>query len=311
MNNDDHLLTLKIDAYIKGQLSDVEQKAFEQALQTDAPLVERVRLQRAELVLLEHIAEEDLRLKVRKWSGQMDDGDAHPPRQWWRHPLSILAFLGGTVALFFLFLPKKTTTDTVEQDALKAQQDTTQSMPTSKDLPELDTLKKIELPIQNTKPPTQNPKSKTPNPPPIAVVKNKAIEDELLAYVEDIERTTERGNDNISPLSKSIQLIQNQNFTSARSALSDINPQAVNYADTQFLLGTIDYLQNKPKAAAATFKTLSETDGYIRKEQATYYWATSLLADGQTTEAKKILTQIATDTEHPKHDAAIVLLKSL
>ena len=109
MNNDDHLLTLKIDAYIKGQLSDVERQAFENDLQTDATLANRVRTQRAELVMLEIMAEETLRLKVRKWSSQMDDDK--PSRQWWRHPLSIFAFLSGIVALFFLLFSKKTVTD--------------------------------------------------------------------------------------------------------------------------------------------------------------------------------------------------------
>ena len=132
-----------------------------------------------------------------------------------------------------------------------------------------------------------------------------------MAYVEDIDRTTERGNDANAPLSKSVQFIQNQKFISARKQLVSISPQAVHYADAQFLLATIDYLQNKPKAAAATFKTLSNMDGYIRKEQAAYYWAVSLIADGKVSEAKKILTQIAADTEHPKHDAAMVLLKLL
>lgn len=310
MNNDNHLLTLKIDTYIKGQLSDIEQKAFEQDLQTDAILVEHVRLQRAELILLERIAEESLRLKVRKWSAAIDD-EGKPFKKWWQHPLSIFAFLVGIVALFFLFFPKTATPDTVEQSTLKEKQDTTQSTPTSKVLPKIDTIKKIELPIPNTKPATQSPKPKTQNAPPIAVVKNRVIEDELLAYIEDIERTSERGDDMVSPLSKSVQFIQNQNFTSARSLLTNINPQAINYADEQFLLATIDYLQKKPRAAAVTFKTLSDMDGYIRKEQATYYWATSLMANGQLIAAKGILTKIAADTEHPKHDAAIVLLKSL
>ena len=298
MNNDDHLLTLKIDAYIKGQLSDVEQQAFEKELETDAALAERVRMQRAELVLLEQIAEEDLRLKVRKWSAQMDKDDNNSPRPWWRHPLSILAFLSGIVVLFFLFYPKKTTTDAAIQVPSKIEKS--------------DTTQAARGKGQEAKPETQNPQLKTQNPkPPVATIQQAAIRNDLLAYVEDIDRTTERGNDANAPLSKSVQFIQNQKFISARKQLVSISPQAVHYADAQFLLATIDYLQNKPKAAAATFKTLSNMDGYIRKEQAAYYWAVSLIADGKVSEAKKILTQIAADTEHPKHDAAMVLLKLL
>ena len=307
MNNDDHLLTLKIDAYIKGQLSDVEHQKFENDMQTDATLAERVRTQRAELALLDLIAEEDLRQKVRKWSAQMDKDDNNPPKPWWRHPLSILAFLGGIVALFFLFYPKKTTTNaTIHLSPNVEKTDTIQSTPTPNNLPKIDTSKKID-------PPTQNPQK------PIVSNENATLKNDLLAFVEDMNRTTERGNTATDPLpttsesviSKAMQYIQNQKFTSARNQLKGINAQSVNYADALFLLATIDFLQNKPKTAAKSFKTLSEMDGYIRKEPSAYYWAVSLLADGQTTEAKKILAQIAADAEHAKHEAATALLKSL
>ncbi len=325
MNNDDHLLTLKLDAYIKGQLSDVEQQAFEKELETDAALADRLRTQRAELVLLDMIAEEDLRQKVRKWSTQMGDNDNNPPRQWWRDPLSILAFLSGIVVLFFLFYPKKTTTDAAIQVPSKIEKsDTTQAArgkgQEAKPETQSPQPQRGALPTQNPELKTQNPQLPTQDPkPPIATIQQAAIRKDLLAYAEDIDRTAERGNDANAPLptssgsaiSKSVQFIQNQNFTSARNQLVGVSPQAVHYADAQFLLATIDYLQNKPKAAAATFKTLSNMDGYIRKEQATYYWAASLLADGKVNEAKKILTLIATDAEHPKHDAAMALLKSL
>ncbi len=298
MNNDDHLLTLKIDAYIKGQLSDVEQQAFEKELETDATLADRLRLQRAELVLMEQITEEDLRLKIRKWSAQLDDDK--PLKKWWQHPLSIFAFLGVIIVLFFLFYPKKTTNDAAIQVSPKIEKkDTTQLTPTPNN-------------VQEAKPQTPNPKSKTQNPkPPIATIQQTAIRNDLLAYAEDIDRTAERGNEKNDPLSKAVQFIQNQKFISARNQLVGISSQASAYADAQFLLATVDYLQNKPKAAAAMFKTLSERDGYIRKEQAAYYWAVSLVADGQMTEAKKILTLMAADAEHPKHDAAIALLKLL
>ncbi len=307
MNNDDHLLTLKIDAYIKGQLSDVEHQKFENDMRTDAKLVECVRTQRAELALLDLIAEEDLRQKVRKWSAQMGKDDNNPPKPWWRHPLSILAFLGGIVVLVFIFFPKKTTTNPAIQVSPNTEKtDTTQSTPTSNNLPKIDTTNKVD-------PSTQNAKK------PIAAIENAPFKNDLLAFVEDMNRTTERGNTTTDPLPTSsgsaisiaMQFIQNQNFTPARNLLKGINPQSVNYADAQFLLATIDYLQNKPKMAAKSFKILSEMDGYIRKEPSAYYWAISLVANGQTTEAKKILVQIAADTEHPKHDAATVLLKSL
>jgi TolA-binding protein len=113
------------------------------------------------------------------------------------------------------------------------------------------------------------------------------------------------------PLSKIVQFVENQDFITARNALLDISPQVDYYADVQFLLATIDYLDKKPKKAATVFRTLSNIDGYIRKEQALYYFAASLIADGQVIEAKKILSLIAADAEHPKHDAAVVLLKSL
>ena len=299
MNNDDHLLTLKIDAYIKGQLSDVEHQKFENDMQTDATLAERVRTQRAELALLDLIAEEYLRQKVRKWSAQMGKDDNNPPKPWWRDPLSILAFLGGIVVLVFIFFPKKTTTNPAIQVSPNTEKtDTTQSTHTPDNLPKIDTSKKID-------PTTQNAKK------PIAAIENAPFKNDLLAFVEDMNRTTERGNTTTDPLSKALQYIQNQNFKSARNLLKGIKQPAVNYADAQFLLATIDYLQNKPKAAAKSFKTLSEMDGYIRKEPSAYYWAVSLIADGQTTEAQKILSQIAADTEHPKHDAAMALLKSL
>ena len=307
MNNDDHLLTLKIDAYIKGQLSHVEQKAFEQDLKTDAVLVERLRMQRAELALLEMIAEEDLRLKVRKWSAEIEGDADKPSRKWWQHLLPIFAVLSGILALFYFFILKKMPTDIPLQVLPNTENKDTQESTPIKTTPfqQIDTIKKIDSPIQNPKRDIQNPKQ------PIATVEQMLVRNDLLADVEGIERSAERGNDTMPPLSKAVQFIQNQNFISAQSLLISINQQSVNYADAQFLLATIDYLQKKPKRAAATFKILSAMDGYIHKEQAVYYWAASLIADGQITEAKKILTQIAAEVEHPKHDAAIALLKLL
>ena len=151
---------------------------------------------------------------------------------------------------------------------------------------QIDTIKKIDSPIQNLKRDIQNPKQ------PIATVEQMLVRNDLLADVEGIERSAERGNDTMPPLSKAVQFIQNQNFMPAQSLLISINQQAVNYADAQFLLATIHYLQKKPKRAAVTFKTLSAMDGYIHKEQAVYYWAASLIADGQITEAKKILPKL-------------------
>jgi hypothetical protein len=322
MTEHDKILTLKIDAYIKGKLPETERRAFEQQLASNAELAERVRVQRTELAILDKVLEADLRQKAQKWSAEADLTAHRTPLSMWAAAAALLLLV--TSVLWFFGKnknsDKENTPIVINRDTLQTQtrlpQDSTSK---TRDFVPSEPQNKSSKPKNNpTNQPIATPSDKSQPRKTIPPSDNTTIpltfefEKDLLPYVEDIERTTERGIIKAQdPLSKTLQLMGNKNFATARTTISTVPNDASYYTDAQFYAATIDLLDNQPRLAAAKFQALANNESYLRRDQATFYWAVSLLRDGQKEGGKRILENIAADAEHDKQKAAIELLKKL
>lgn len=71
----------KVEAYIKGQLSEKEKKAFEQRIDQSPELAAQVEQQRLELEGLEYLLEKDLRSKMQHW--KFDSAKSKPRYNPW------------------------------------------------------------------------------------------------------------------------------------------------------------------------------------------------------------------------------------
>lgn len=129
----------------------------------------------------------------------------------------------------------------------------------------------------------------------------------MASYVpyENITAGTVRG-DNSDPAAIAFAAYDAGRFAEAANAFSDLPSTAVNkFYLAQSLLGSKDF-----SAAAAQLTDLTKADFGLQQESA-YYLALARLGEGETEQAKQLLTEISRTNDHPMQEQASKLLAEI
>ena len=305
---DDEQLVIKIDAYLKGHLSEKEATAFAQEIATDAALAQQVTQQQVHLEALDILLEDDLRAKMKNWETETVD-DYADSNKWkkWGLGLLIVAIL---LSLYFLFKSQNKAVVPIYQKV--NEQDSLSIDKNKKPINSIDTLQ--------TKPNMPNQlQQKTPSvlEEKNMIVESQTLPNDILATANDdlavvlteleniqMRRIEERD----TLLDEAYRLMQLKRYS---SALVEIKGK-VNVAPNVAFLQAIAYFLNKQyKQALPIFENYAQNKGFDRTETAEYYAALCLLAIGQKQEAKKSLTKMANDKKHQYSINAKIMIKKL
>jgi hypothetical protein len=310
----DYKLIIKIDAYLKGHLSEEETTAFEKEMAVNTALSEQVARQRVHLEALDILLEDDLRAKLAIWSVETDHKPRHT-RQWKLCGIG-LAIIAVLLVFYFWVQSKKEAIEPVnlkpnQQDsAILEKKETRQN---SKD-----TLKTKPNPtIQKQKTPPSRLNRAVPSvleaQKPIAATQTlpndilTSTNEDLAAVLTDLENNMTRGNTSSDKLlAESFRLMRQKDYSKALNSLENVP-----YTEGSLTRAMAYFLNGQYAQALPIFETLANNKGFDRLEMAEYYTALCLFANKQKNEAQQRLTKIAADTGNQYSNKAKMGLKSL
>ncbi len=308
MQEEDNLL-IKIDAYLKGHLSNEETAAFEQDIAADTALAQQVARQRVHLEALDILLEDDLRAKMKNWETEIDDKPLSSNK--WKNGVLLLITFAVLLGLYFLFKPKNDMdlpNNLNKEDSLiidKNNIDTLQTKPN----PTIPTQNKSPFLNKSVLPSPTKSDAKKP------IVKAQTLPNDLLETTNedlalvliDLENNTVRRDTQSNRLmSETYRLLKQKDYSKALNVLKNVsNTEGV------FLRGITYFLNGQYLKALPIFEDLVKNDGFGRKETAEYYAALCLLANGQKQEGVQHLTKIASDNGHQYTNKAALTLKRL
>ncbi len=119
----DEKLTNKIDAWLKGQLSEAEALAFQTAVNSDPSLAEEVELHQLTLRAMEHLSEQNLQQNVLAWIEDVNlEKDPKPlpifsPYRSWFLAAAAILFLA---VIFIFYQTRRATSEKQKMDKLEA-----------------------------------------------------------------------------------------------------------------------------------------------------------------------------------------------
>ena len=299
MKKEEDNLLIKIDAYLKGHLSQEDTAAFAQEIAADTALFQQVAQQRVHLQALDLLLADDLRAKMKNWE---IEADTYTEADTGKKPLNVWTIVGLSVGaftvfmfLYFLFTPQNKAVMPANQQA--NQQDTLKIK--SNDLPKnnKDTLQII---------PNSNIKSQKEAPSVLdtkkTVVEAQTVPKDFLitAHADLTVVLTELENNQVrrgkaadTLIVESYRLIQQKYYVRALNTLKNAQNTEGVFAQAIVYFFVGQYLEALP-----LFDTVAKDSGFAYAETADYYAALCLLDDGKKQEAVKRLTKIARDKGH-------------
>lgn len=165
----------KIEAWLSGELSEAEARAFEAEIAADADLAAKVRQHRIARRTIDRLVEQDFERNIVKWRETMGDLPEPPPAPFWKWWMTIpLVLIAALTVWYFIQEPNRETT------SVQPEQEITQ--------PKQDSI----VPIDSTPPPVNPAPSNTKSPPPLP---KPALPSPYIALVE---RNLQGLRDNIS-----------------------------------------------------------------------------------------------------------------
>lgn len=304
-------LMIRIDAFIKGHLSEAEKASFVQEMASDSSLSEQVARQRLHLEALELMLAQDLRTKMTAWD--MEEEANNKTSNFWKMGGWALCFVAVLGTLFFLFKPKKETFSALNQNINQKDSAVIKANGIQKTQPD-DTLDiKPKPTIQEQKTPNRGVNIVLKSQKPIAEVRiltkdilENAQEDLAIVLTELEKNHVQRGKEMDSVLLESYRSIRQKDYKKAENILkSTANTEGV------FTRAIVYFLDGQYTQAATIFENLRNNDGFDHSETAEYYAALCLLANQQKQAAVRRLTKIANDNEHQYSNKAKMNLRQL
>lgn len=305
---DDEQLIIKIDAYLKGHLSEKETTAFAQEIAADAALAQQVAQQQVHLEALDILLEDDLRAKMKNWESETPDEHLHSIK--WKKWILGLLVAAILVSLYFLLKSQnKVDVPTIqkanEQDSLNFERSKIR-------INTIDTLQtKPNAPIQQQH-----------NTPSVLKEKKMIVEtqtlpndilamanDDLTGVVIELEHIQMRRIENSDTLlDETYRLMKLKQYSSALDELKNKGNDKQNEA---FLKAIAYFLNKQYKEALPIFDKYAQINGFNYNEAAHYYAALCLTANGQKQEAKKRLAKMVIDEKHQYSINAKIMIKKL
>lgn len=303
----------KIEAYLDNALSAEEKAEFEKALAEDQALAKELAVFELEREGRELLIEADLRKKLSQWNADenIDPHTALPPvgdSVKKKSPIWRMTLLSGLLALVSLLVwwywpgavPK-------EEQNLPAPPSVT---PRQQDQQPIILQPKEKSPVAQV----EQPQKKTPQQP----ITPESNSEQLLAmtyYERSDSSDVLRGKGSTQTTAPPLQLakddFRNKDFSGAATILQKILPDDPYYWQAQDLLGHTFFRMERFAEAAKVFRKITDANNNERGEMARWYLALSLLADGQSDNAKALLKNISHDAEPALQEQAKALLTEL
>lgn len=284
-----------IDRYLSGQMSDTERAAFEAELATNAALAAQVEQQRAHLLALETLVEDELRQQLGTWRNSHPanmeavlreqkrlDPNPQKPR-WWVWLLALLGVIVGTWWTVSFFSKK-------------------------------------DNPTPPAPPPmAQDSNGKTPQRPsvghPQTVPQGRAIaanhRTSLQTDLATMQHEWGQRGDVPDTWTIVFEDIAHRRYNEAIRRLKTIPDTDARYLDARFLSAACCYLSGDYVQAAPLFGRLATNNAYLRAERAAWYGALATLGQGQKDKALALLRQIIAEPTHAYRDKALALRRTL
>ncbi|HRD83422.1 MAG TPA: hypothetical protein PLL53_21860 [Saprospiraceae bacterium] len=310
MNNEE--LYDKIEAYLKGRLSEEERAAVEREIQTNPEAALEFQLQQVEMEAMEAMLERDLRGKIHQWLEE--DEPLPPPENDTPTPsntsrpgrLWIAALLGAVVVLAAVAWR-------MDWFGYKSESVPTEKTPTEKENSNQPTLG----PIAGIDEPTEPEKSTTlPNPEIRPAPQSPPADGGMMAYAgklyEDLDLSNMRGAGQGS-FSEALNAYKNGQYPQVLRLLDTI-PEGSGYAvrDLELKAHALYHLK-KYKESAAAFAAVAATELPPFAERAQWNQLVCYTAQYPATKAAfdELLAVLIADTGHTYHERALELQKRL
>jgi TolA-binding protein len=309
-------LDIKIDAYLKGHLSESETAAFAQQMAEDKDVSKRVAQHKLHIEAMELLLEDDLRENMNTWDAEIEAQTTKTNNgKIWGWALLILGVL---TTLYITLRPKTKQEPPSIQNNLNI--DNLKNKAQKSLIENQDTLKNPSLPPKNNDktPPIQQlqqQKAAIPIAENTIWVKdflNNSKED-LIAVVTDLE-AAQRSEKTDTVLKESYRFLKNKDYPNAIKTLKNtqnIDGTSRDNREGVYALAMAHYLNNDYATAQPLFAKLANNQGFYQVETAEYYAALCKMAMGQMIEAKQQLTIIANDTQHPYSTKATTILSTM
>lgn len=309
MNNEE--LYDKIEAYLKGRLSEEERAAVEREIQTNPEAALEFQLQQVEMEAMEAMLERDLRGKIHQWLEE--DEPLPPPENDTPTPsntsrpgrLWIAALLGAVVVLAII----------IRQVIWPGHPDSTPPIKPVTDSLEIprDSVGKDSISIP--------PRDSTPLPPEIRPAPQSPPAGAMMAYAgklyEDLDLdNTKKGapmEEDEDPLSEAVNAYKKKQYRQALQLLNTVS-EGSSYATRALeMKAHALYHLKKYKESAAAFATVAATKYPQFVERAQWNQLVCYTAQYPATKAAfdELLAVLIADTGHAYHERALELQKRL
>lgn len=315
MNNEE--LYDKIEAYLKGRLSEEERAAVEREIQTNPEAALEFQLQQVEMEAMEAMLERDLRGKIHQW---LEEDEPLPPPE--NNPPTVsnssrpgrlwIAVLLGAVVVLAVVVWR------MDWFGYNSQSVPTEKTPSEKE----NSNQPTPGPIAGIDKPTEPEKSTTtPNPEIRPAPQSPPAGGGMMAYAgklyEDLDLdNTRKGapmEEDEDPLSEAVSAYKKKQYRQALQLLNTV-PEGSGYATRALeMKAHALYHLKKYKESAAAFAAVAATKYPQFVERAQWNQLVCYTAQYPATKAAfdELLAVLIADTGHAYHERALELQKRL
>lgn len=313
MNNED--IYDKIEAYLKGNLSEEERAAVEREIQTNPEVALEFQWQQVELDAMEVMLERDLRGKINQWLDEDEplpppENDTHtPPNTWRPGRLWIAALLGAVVVLavaawrmdWFGYKSESVPTEKTPAERANSNQQTPGQIAEEEEPTESEKTVDPTIPGPEVRPAPQRP----PAGGGMMADAGKLYEDLPLGNIR--KGATVEGEQD--PLSEAVNAYEQKQYRRAFELL-DAVPEGNGYAirALEMKAHTLYHLK-KYKESAAAFAAVAATELPPFAERAQWNELVCYTAQYPATKAafNALLAVLIADSGHAYHEKALEL----
>lgn len=304
-----------IEAYLDNALSAEEKTAFEQALANDQELAKELAVYQLEREGQELLLEADLREKLLQWTSIDEEGDPQPAapesnktearknRRNWRFLLLLGSFVFLIVLVYVYWSDNKSDTRQISPPNTPApsQQNEKNSPASEKNIPIADNKQPGGTPSKL--PPAEKPSLNTDQQIALAYYENSDL--------ADLVRGNGASGTNATLLQTAKEDFRNKKYQEVISSLQAIPTSDPYYWQVQELMGHALFKMKRFNESATIFNKIFNNNNNERGENAQWYLALSLLAQGKTNETIKLLQYLIDHAEPALQEQAKALLAEL
>lgn len=292
MSEQEHAL---IERYLRHQLSETEEQAFESRMAADEAFRQEVLLHGRAMATLNFQGLRDLKKKLQQREESHALQKQKRQRRFWG--MLLLLTLGLALVLIFWRWAKIGTPPESEPVIQK----------TPTDQPKIKPQKSLSPDTLLEKQSTTAPKT-----PPIAQrqVNNEALFAVAFQPYRDASLNPNvRDEQNPSPFEQFLQQYWEKQYLPALHAFEKLTVELQNNDDVLFLKANALLATGQTAAAAALFEGIIVRQTSRFEQQADWYLALCFVKNGELVRAKKALQAIAAQLDHPQREDALALLK--